>query len=280
MIIGVGSAVIDWVVEVPHFPIKGEKLNAIKERLFSGGVVANYLVAASRLGAKTGFIGAVGKGFYGDILTKDFIREGVDISYLKRKGVTPINYIIIDNGEKTIIQSPCMKTTKINIRSLKERYIKKAMVLHTSLIHPELSRKAISIAKKHNVMVSIDLEAQITAKEWVNIKDLVLQADVLFTNKGVIKKIFYQRIPLTIESRGSEGVAVYKPDSWKKYPAVKVDNVVDTTGAGDTLAGAFSVAYWIKNMSLEDSVNYGLKAASLKIQKLGARSGMPYACDI
>lgn len=279
-IVGLGEAVIDWVVTVPHFPIRGEKVDAISEGRFPGGVVANYLVAASRLGAPCRFIGAVGKDIFGTVLIRDFVNEGIDISPLKTKGTTPVNYIFIHEGEKSIIQSPFMYETKLRLKDIKEKYIKKAKVLHTSLIHPELSRKAIEIAKKYNVKISIDLEPQITKRGWDNIKDMVLQADILFVSKGIIEKFSYQKLPIVIESRGAYGIAVYKPTSWKKYPAIKVDNIVDTTGAGDTFAGAFSVAFWIKGMSLEDSIKYGMRAASLKIQKLGARAGMPYAEDM
>jgi len=55
----------------------------------------------------------------------------------------------------------------------------------------------------------------------------------------------------------------------------EIDDIIDTTGAGDTFNGAFSVAYWIHKWDLEKSVKYANAAASLKIQKLGARTGMP-----
>ena len=57
-------------------------------------------------------------------------------------------------------------------------------------------------------------------------------------------------------------------------PAYKVP-VIDTTGAGDTFCGAFTYTYGIKNWTLEKALQFSLAAASLKIQHLGARSGMP-----
>jgi len=58
-------------------------------------------------------------------------------------------------------------------------------------------------------------------------------------------------------------------------PAYPIENLVDTTGAGDTFNGAFSLAYWMKSWDLEKSCSFANAAASLKIQKLGARTGMP-----
>ena len=65
-IVGLGEVVVDWVAEVPHFPKPDEKIDALSENYFSGGVTANYLVAISRLGVSCGFIGAVGDDSYGD----------------------------------------------------------------------------------------------------------------------------------------------------------------------------------------------------------------------
>ena len=49
-IIGLGEVVVDWVSKIPHFPKPDEKIDALSENYFSGGVTANYLVAVSRLG--------------------------------------------------------------------------------------------------------------------------------------------------------------------------------------------------------------------------------------
>ena len=121
-IIGIGEVVLDWVAKVPHFPKPDEKVDVISENYFPGGVTANFLVAVSRLGVTSGFIGAVGDDSYGDFLINDFKEENVDTTLtLKKKGLkTPVNFIFICNGEKTIIQSPHMKTTKISISDLEE----------------------------------------------------------------------------------------------------------------------------------------------------------------
>jgi ribokinase len=67
-IIGLGEVVVDFVMEIPYFPKPGEKIDAISETHFSGGVTANYLVSIARLGISCGFIGAVGDDSYGEFL--------------------------------------------------------------------------------------------------------------------------------------------------------------------------------------------------------------------
>lgn len=289
-IVGLGEVVIDWVAEIPHFPKPDEKINALSENIFPGGVTANYLVAVARLGGKSGFIGAVGSDPYGDFLISDFNKENVDTNWTikKKDKKTPVNFIFIVKGEKAIIQSPHMQKTKVEISDLDEFSISKSKLLHTTMIHQDITEKAIEIAKKNDVKVSIDLESQIAQSGWINLKKMLLNADIIIPNKEGAKKITHcntpkesanvlikKGIPIVIITMGSKGVLITTKKYQKMIPAYNIKNIIDTTGAGDTFNGAFSLAYWIKKWSLEKSCMYANAAAALKIQQLGARTGMP-----
>ncbi|MFO8019489.1 MAG: carbohydrate kinase family protein [Promethearchaeia archaeon] len=289
-ILGVGEVVVDWVTEVPHFPKPDEKINAVSESRFAGGVTANYLVAVSRLNVPCGFIGAVGDDDYGDFLLENFKQEKVDtrMTKIKKNRKTPVNFIFIAKGEKTIIQSPHMLKTKLSVQDLNVDFISKVKLIHTTLIHPQISKQVIDIAKENDIPVSIDLEAQIANRGWNILKEQLLKADILIPNKAgakiitkkdniknAAKKLIDLGIPKVIITRGDKGALITSENQQTEIPAYDVDKVVDTTGAGDTFNGAFSVAYWIKNWDLEKACKYGNAAAALKIQKLGARTGMP-----
>ncbi len=288
-IIGLGEVVIDWVAEIPYFPKPDEKVDAISESHFSGGVTANYLVAVSRLGGSCGFIGAVGDDSYGNFLIKAFQKENVDTTLtIKKKGKkTPVNFIFVAKGEKTIIQSTHMQKTKIDMGDLDEIYIKNSKLLHTTIIHPKVAEKAINIAKENEVKVSIDLESQIARRGWNNLKNILLKVDVLIPNKEGAKSIansetpqkaaeilIKKGIPVVIITMGSQGALITTKEYQKLIPTYEVEKVIDTTGAGDAFNGAFSIGYWIKGWDLEKSCRFANAAASLKIQKLGARTGM------
>ncbi|MFX1523091.1 MAG: carbohydrate kinase family protein [Promethearchaeota archaeon] len=294
-IVGLGEVVIDWVEEIPHFPKPDEKVDALSENYFSGGVTANYLVAVSRLGVKSGFIGAVGNDFYGEFLIEDFKKENVDTIFTKKKMEmkTPVNFILVCKGEKTIIQSPHMQFTKLNISDLSESYIANSKLLHTTLIHPQLALYAIKVAKENDVKISIDLESQIAERGWKTLKDALLSADIILPNKQGAKMItkcdtpeesanelINRGVPIVIITLGPSGALITTKKYQKKIPTINIERITDTTGAGDTFNGAFSVAYWIRKWDIEKSVKYANIAAALKIQKLGARTGMPYEGEI
>ncbi len=289
-IIGLGEVVVDWVAEIPRFPRPDEKIDAISEDYFSGGVTANYLVATARLGVSCGFVGAVGDDSYGEFLIEDFENEKVDTTLtLKKLGKkTPVNFIFVIKGKKTIIQSPHMQTTKIELSDLDENYISRSKHLHTTMIHPKISSKAIELAKDNDITISIDLESQIAQRGWNNLKYDLLKSDVLIPNKEGAKSItksntpkeaakilIKKGIPIVIITLGNKGALITTKEYQKVVPTYNIEKIIDTTGAGDTFNGAFSVGYWIKGWDLEKSCRYGNAAASLKIQKLGARTGMP-----
>jgi ribokinase len=64
-----------------------------------------------------------------------------------------------------------------------------------------------------------------------------------------------------------------------QQPALKVPNVVDTTGAGDCFTAAFTVAL-IRGRTRQEAMAFATRAAAYCIQHLGALSSMPRAADV
>ena len=63
-----------------------------------------------------------------------------------------------------------------------------------------------------------------------------------------------------------------------RVPSIKA-KVVDTTGAGDTLNGAFSVRMAAGDR-IEDALRYANVAAGLSVEKFGAQGGMPTDSEV
>ena len=82
-----------------------------------------------------------------------------------------------------------------------------------------------------------------------------------------------------IITQGSRGVITcLKNGEILSVPARK-ENVADTTGAGDTLNGAFALQR-AKGADMETALRYANVAASLSTEKFGAQSGMPMAQEV
>jgi len=78
-----------------------------------------------------------------------------------------------------------------------------------------------------------------------------------------------------IVTLGENGVMYHDGNEIIHIAAPKADNIVDTTGAGDTFNGNFA-ACLINGYSLKDSIIRSQFASNMKIQKKGAQDGMPY----
>ncbi len=289
-IIGLGEIVIDLVSKIPYFPEPDEKIDAITQVKFAGGVTANYVTAASRLGVLTGFMGAVGDDNDGEFLIENLKKEKIDYTFtLKKKGLTtPINFIMVNlKGDKIIIQSPHMQTTKLDLEDINEDYIQQAKLIHTTAIHLDITKKAIEIAKKNDLIVSFDLEKQISIRGWDILAPIIEKTDILCPNKaGAMEltktstpeeaaKVLIKKGPkIVVVTLGAKGCLIQTKKEKIIVPAYDIEKIIDTTGAGDTFNGAFSVGY-LKGWTLKEIGQFANAAAALKIQKMGARTGMP-----
>jgi len=159
-VIGVGDADIDIYLDVDHIPARDEKILADSFSLHPGGMVANFLVALSRLGTKCGFHGTVGDDDFGHMSLKHMQDHGVDISgaIIKHDGSTYFCVVMLDDsGEKALIVAP---TDAIfpKPEDLSESVILSANHLHTTANYKPTVLEALRIAKDYGLTVSVDIE--------------------------------------------------------------------------------------------------------------------------
>src|SRR5207249_11879477 len=106
-VVGVGLNATDTLLIVPHFPAYAGKVPFQEEHLSPGGQVASAMVACSRLGLRTRYIGSVGDDLRGRIQMQSLRGTGVNLDHVKvRKGcLNQSAYIIIDRstGERTVL---------------------------------------------------------------------------------------------------------------------------------------------------------------------------------
>ena len=80
-------------------------------------------------------------------------------------------------------------------------------------------------------------------------------------------------------TQGSRGVSAGLKDGGILNVPVRPAKVADTSGAGDTLNGAFCYRIALGD-SLQDALRYANTAASLSTEKFGAQGGMPTAEEV
>ena len=70
---------------------------------------------------------------------------------------------------------------------------------------------------------------------------------------------------------GPDGAVLADRHGTQRLPAPHVEQVVDTTGAGDTLAGVLAAALTCPQTALIDALQQALAAAAQAVQRPGAR---------
>ena len=78
-IVGIGSSVHDTLMVTREFPAEDTKIQAQETFIQGGGPCATALVAASKLGVTSSYIGTLGNDIYGSYMMDDFKRYGVGI---------------------------------------------------------------------------------------------------------------------------------------------------------------------------------------------------------
>ena len=78
---------------------------------------------------------------------------------------------------------------------------------------------------------------------------------------------------------GKEGSRAYYNGMMVEVKPFLQKNTIETTGAGDTLNGAFSVRIAAGD-DMKSALTYANVAASLSTEKFGAQTGMPTAEEV
>lgn len=238
---------------------------------FPGGAPANVAVAASRLGAKTGFIGKIGSDSFGQKLKKTLFDDDVDVTYLFETANVPTTLAIVSVDEKgersfSFYRDPgadTQLTADEATRFLSSDELPAILHFGSLSLTTEPSRSAslaaVKGAREKGILISYDPnyrealwesldEAVFWMKKPLEMADILKISDeelVLLTGTEDLdegsKKLCEYGISLVMITLGSEGV-YYRlnasgTDACGQVPAIHVD-VCDTNGAGDTFLGA------------------------------------------
>ncbi|WP_226036074.1 ribokinase [Aquibacillus saliphilus] len=279
----IGSLNMDYIIETNTFPEVGETVLGSHLMMTPGGKGGNQAVAASRLGGDVSIFGSVGDDSNGSILKEIMTKEKVDISYLQEleDGVTGVAFIEVSNSNNRIIVIPGTNrmTNKSYIQSV-EKCLEKFDVFIFQFETPlavieyllptlyRLGKKTIvnpAPALKLDEKL-IEMITYLTPNEHEVYK-------VLDSNKSI--DVLLRKYPeKLIVTMGASGVAYSDGKETILVPSMEIIPV-DSTGAGDTFTGAFSVAI-AEGKDLYNAIHFANKAAGLSIMKPGAQAGMPF----
>ena len=244
----------------------------------------------ARLGAQVTMFGCVGNDDNGTRLLRGLQAESVDTAKVDMVDDVPTGLAIITVAENdnTIVvirgANSCVDRNYFN--KIKEDLKSFDLVVLQQEIPLDTVHEAVSFCYEEGIPVVLNPApaAEIPAEIIEKVTYLTPnehETKIIFNgddgaeeSEEFIEEILSAYPEKLIITRGSRGVSVALKDGGViTVPGRKV-NVVDTTGAGDTLNGAFSVRIAAGD-NVEDALIYANCAASLSVEKFGAQGGMP-----
>ena len=279
----VGSINMDMTVKTERIPLKGETLKGEDLYYIPGGKGANQAVAAARLGADVEMFGCVGDDSAGESLVKNLQEQGVKTKHIRTVPGIPTGLAMITVGDKdnTVIvvagTNNCVDIDYIN--EVRDAILECEIVLLQHEIPQETIEYVINLCADNGVKVVLNPGPARPVRKEILEKVTYLTPNehetvILFGKEKSFEELMKAYPEKLVITQGSRGVSTcLKSGEIVLIPARKV-NVVDTTGAGDTLNGAFTVAV-TEGKNITDALVFANAAAGLSTEKFGAQGGMP-----
>jgi len=273
----VGSANLDLVATTPHLPKPGETVLGSEYAEHPGGKGLNQAVSASRSGASTAFVGAVGPDPAGDRLRNVLTAESIDASAVATvEAPTGRALITVDAaGENSIVV-----ISGANATVPKGVKLPSASVVLAQLEIPidTVVRALIDARAAGSTVILNPAPATPLPAELVAVCDVIVPNQHELTQLGGASSILAAGCAAVVATLGSEGAEVHTVAGTTHVGAFDVD-VVDTTGAGDAFCGSLA-ARLAAGDELLDAVRWATAAGALATTVSGAVPAQPFAAAI
>lgn len=265
----VGSINIDQSVETDRIPRKGETIAGQSLQYTPGGKGANQAVAMGRLGAEVVFFGCVGDDANGKAMLENLESQGVSTTHIQTIENVPTGIALITVGDDDntiiIVSGANHYVDKPYIDKIKHYLTEFDLVVLQNEIPKETNLYVIDFCNQNHIPVLFN-PAPIEGVDMDIIEKVTYftpnehEAELLFqTNdyEELVKK-YPEKLLITM---GEKGVLVQLNDGETLTVPARKTKVVDTTGAGDTLNGAFAMQI-AGGASVKDALQFANVAAS------------------
>ncbi|WP_418264759.1 carbohydrate kinase family protein [Flavobacterium faecale] len=290
-ILCVGEVLVDFIGH-QH----GVLINETRDyHRYLGGSPTNVAMNASRLGLNATLVAAVGNDGFGTYIFERLSEVGVDTSQIKTLENKSTSVIFVSRSEGTPDFIPFREADCcLDEEQITDEILSKTKIFHTTCFALSKNPAQKTILKKaeaaYNLGCQLSIDVNYAKKLWKSQKKAfkVIKAYCQFNplikiSEDDMLRLFEKELPhddifqffhdqgvdtvcLTL---GSKGVKLsQKGKEVIQLPAIKIEQVMDATGAGDAFWSGFLFAY-IKKKTIQECLDVALKLAALKLQNVG-----------
>ena len=267
----------------------------------SGGSVANTIAGFANIGGRAAYIGRVADDQLGRIFRHDMQSLGVDVRLKAAKDGAPTArcYILITpDGQRTMqtYLGACLELDESDVTEQTagnpEIILLEGYVWDTPHGQSALNA-AFRIADGGDTGIALSLsDADCVARHRLAFLDAIANQGrlVIGDDSEFIRLFEVDTLEEAVKNaaeydcvfamtRSEKGSVIVNGEETVVQEAYPVEEVIDTTGAGDAYAAAFLFG-WVSDKSLQECADLGSFAGAAVIQQVGARLEKDFLKDI
>lgn len=289
-VVVIGSANLDFTVEVDRVPHRGETVFGRNLMTSFGGKGANQAVAAYRAGAAVAFVGKVGQDRHGEQIHKHLEAIGIaGAGLISDAGCsTGVAFILVEpeGGNQIVVVPGC------NYRLMPEEIEARDHLLAGEILLLQLETPLETVfwvlrrAKEKGMRTILNpAPATRLPQEYFPLVDLLTPNEtevsaltgIPVKDQAGAEKAGAELLELgcggVIITLGADGALWVQREGTQHFPGFSV-RAVDSTGAGDAFNGALA-AELARGMALDEAIPFANAAGALATTRRGAQESLP-----
>lgn len=307
-IIGIGNALVDILYRLDdehllsEIHLKKDAMTLINERweheiedmtrhvdksMANGGSISNTMVALARLGREVGYIGRVGDDEMGHFFEGKLHEAGVHTQLIRGREATGVAHTFVTPGGSRTFGTLLGAAYYLGPNDITAEMFRGYDLLHIEgylVQNQELIEAICQRAKQAGLILSLDLSSfNVVSKNRTYFHHLISDyIDIVFANEGEARAFtgsfdsleqvrhIAHLCDLAVVKLGEQGsIAMLEGGRIYKCRAEYVEDVVDTTAAGDYFAAGFLHAL-TRGHRLQKCLHAGTVLATEAVQVLGS----------
>lgn len=287
----VGDATVDQMYFVEALPESGGEVTARRSLMQPGGAGGTVAAALAWLGNDVRIATRVGQGPFAELALTNLVSAGVDLSLLQRdteRQTSSVTLLVTPDTQRTMI-SAIGASRYLDAAQLQPEHVAAAdavvMSAYSLVAGPqrEYAVKTLEYARQADVTTFMDMGSGAIAALRDRLVDLIRDIDYLLMNEHELYRLTGENsisgavawlrdigVDKVVVKVGEMGSIVITPELTELVDAFDVDDVLDSTGAGDYYTAAFAHGI-MQGYDMLHAARIGNVAGGLNTTEIGAQ---------
>lgn len=287
----VGDATVDQMYFVDALPEAGGEATATASMLHPGGAGGTVANTLARLGNEVTIATRVGEGPFADLALSNLRTNGVDLGQVQRdreRQTSSVTLLVTPDTQRTMI-SAVGASRYLDAALLHPEHVAEVdavvMSAYSLVAGPqrEYSVKTLEYARQAGVRTFMDMGSGAIAALRDRLLGLIRNIDYMLMNEHELFRLTGENsissavawlrergVDNVIVKVGEMGSIVITPELTELVEAFDVEDVIDSTGAGDYYTAAFAHGV-MQGYDLLHAARIGNVAGALNTTRIGAQ---------